>query len=411
MCSSRSTAPTASPRPQQEAAKQYVNQVSRAEEEAWTRPGVIVFGTEASIESSPNAGGGRAEDPGRGRHGTHGPGRRDSAGHGGVPGDRPEAPGAAVRRQRERRRRHERRAGRQAAGRDRGCGAHGRGARQRCVRAEAAGAAQAQEGPGLRGQDLRPGRPGHAGHGAALFATTSSWASRRSNCRAGKNLFTFPQTLSEPGFYSYDVQVDAPGDPLPQNNRATSFTTVRGEPRILVVSADPEQDRQLAAALQIPTPRSPPRRARRTSPARSPRCRATTPSSSATSPPGDLGTDRDEAAGERGARFRRRPGVRRRRPDLRGGRLSRHAAGNDAAGEHGTGQQEGPAQRRGGAGHARHGVHQRQPGRPRLRPGRAGRARAQDEMGVVLWDGTEHWLFPLQKVGDKQSPGQAKSPA
>src|SRR5258708_24560800 len=67
---------------------------------------------------------------------------------------------------------------------------------------------------------------------------------------AGKNLFSFPQTLPEPGFYSYDVRVDAPGDPLPQNNRATGFATVRGEPRILIVSADPEQDRQLAEALQ-----------------------------------------------------------------------------------------------------------------------------------------------------------------
>ncbi len=66
----------------------------------------------------------------------------------------------------------------------------------------------------------------------------------------GKNLFAFPQTLSEPGFYSYDVRVDSPTDPLPQNNRATSFTTVRGEPRILVLSADPDQDKALAAALQ-----------------------------------------------------------------------------------------------------------------------------------------------------------------
>lgn len=67
---------------------------------------------------------------------------------------------------------------------------------------------------------------------------------------AGKNLFTFPQTLSDPGFYSYDVRVDAPGDPLPQNNRASSFTTVYGQPRVLIVSAEPDQDRQLAAALQ-----------------------------------------------------------------------------------------------------------------------------------------------------------------
>jgi uncharacterized membrane protein len=67
---------------------------------------------------------------------------------------------------------------------------------------------------------------------------------------AGKNLFSFPQVKSEPGFYSYDVQIDAPGDPLPQNNHATSFASVRGEPTILLVSADPEQDKQLAAALK-----------------------------------------------------------------------------------------------------------------------------------------------------------------
>ncbi len=67
---------------------------------------------------------------------------------------------------------------------------------------------------------------------------------------AGKNLFTFPQTLSEPGFYSYTVQLNAPGDLIPQNNRATSFAAVRGNPRILIVSAEPQQDATLAAALQ-----------------------------------------------------------------------------------------------------------------------------------------------------------------
>src|SRR5436190_2408795 len=67
---------------------------------------------------------------------------------------------------------------------------------------------------------------------------------------AGKNLFSFPQTLPEEGFYSYDVRVDVPGDSLPQNNRASGFATVRGEPRVLIVSSDREQDRQLAASLK-----------------------------------------------------------------------------------------------------------------------------------------------------------------
>jgi uncharacterized membrane protein len=86
-----------------------------------------------------------------------------------------------------------------------------------------------------------------------LFRDDQFLGEQKVELSAGKNLFTFPQTLSKPDFYKYDVQVDAPGDPIPQNNRATSFTTVRGEPRILVVSADPEQDKQLAAALKTPS--------------------------------------------------------------------------------------------------------------------------------------------------------------
>jgi uncharacterized membrane protein len=67
---------------------------------------------------------------------------------------------------------------------------------------------------------------------------------------AGKNLLTLPQTLNQPGFYKYDVQLEAPGDTVPQNNRATAFATVRGNPRLLIVSSDAGKDRELAAALQ-----------------------------------------------------------------------------------------------------------------------------------------------------------------
>lgn len=67
---------------------------------------------------------------------------------------------------------------------------------------------------------------------------------------AGKNLFSFPQTLAEPGFYGYQVQIEVAGDTVPQNNKASSFVSVRGDPRVLIVSSDPEQDRTLAAALR-----------------------------------------------------------------------------------------------------------------------------------------------------------------
>ncbi|MGD0259608.1 MAG: VWA domain-containing protein [Verrucomicrobiota bacterium] len=86
-----------------------------------------------------------------------------------------------------------------------------------------------------------------------LFRDEQFLGEQKVELSAGKNLFTFPQTLSKPDFYKYDVQVDAPGDPVPQNNRATSFATVRGQPRILIVSAEPEQDKQLAAALKSPS--------------------------------------------------------------------------------------------------------------------------------------------------------------
>ncbi len=208
-----------------------------------------------------------------------------------------------------------------------------------------------------------------------LFRNDQYLGEQKVDLSAGKNLFTFPQTLPKPGFYRYDVQVDAPGDPLPQNNRAASFATVRGEPRILVVSADPEQDRQLAAAL-----RSPSVEVILVGIKGFPNSLAEMQSYDSifisNLAAGDLGLDRERLLESAVRDFGVGLVCVGRRPDLRGGRLSRHAAGRDAAGQHGAGQQEGPAQRRGGAGDARHGVRQRQSGRPRLRPGRAGRARA-----------------------------------
>lgn len=67
---------------------------------------------------------------------------------------------------------------------------------------------------------------------------------------AGKNLFAFPQKLEEAGFYSYQVQVDVANDTIPQNNRATTFANIRGDPVVLLVSADMGQDETLAAALR-----------------------------------------------------------------------------------------------------------------------------------------------------------------
>jgi Ca-activated chloride channel homolog len=85
-----------------------------------------------------------------------------------------------------------------------------------------------------------------------LFCNEQFLGEQTVQLEAGKNLFTFPQSLNESGFYSYDVRLDAPGDAIPENNRAFAFTQVRGLPRVLIVSGDPAADAPLHAAFESP---------------------------------------------------------------------------------------------------------------------------------------------------------------
>lgn len=85
-----------------------------------------------------------------------------------------------------------------------------------------------------------------------LFRNNRILGEQKVSLQAGKNLFTFPQTLAESGFYGYDVQIDSPSDEVPQNNRAYGFVDVLGQPRVLVVSSDPATDAPLIDALQSP---------------------------------------------------------------------------------------------------------------------------------------------------------------
>ena len=222
---------------------------------------------------------------------------------------------------------------------------------------------------------------------------------------AGKNLFTFPQTLPEPGFYSYDVQVDAPGDPLPQNNRATGFATVRGEPRLLLVSADPEQDKQLAAALQtsrleislVGVSGFPGSLAEMQS------YDAIFISNLAA---GDLGVDRQKLL----------------ESAVRDFGVGLVCVGGDqtyaAGGYRGTPLESTlPVNMEldskkvlpsGAVVLVMHGMEFAN-GNQVARDCAQGVLAAlsqMDEMGVILWDGNEHWLFPLQKVGNKKDLAQ-----
>lgn len=67
--------------------------------------------------------------------------------------------------------------------------------------------------------------------------------------KPGRNVFSFNQTEPAKGFYTYSFEIDAPGDSVGANNRARSFTFVEGEPRLLYLTGDPNEQPDLAAML------------------------------------------------------------------------------------------------------------------------------------------------------------------
>ncbi|HEU0039626.1 MAG TPA: glutamine amidotransferase, partial [Verrucomicrobiae bacterium] len=223
---------------------------------------------------------------------------------------------------------------------------------------------------------------------------------------AGKNLFTFPQSLPDPDFYSYDVRVDAPGDPVPQNNRATAFASVRGDPRLLLISSDPEQDKTLAAALQS--------------------ARLDVKLGGVNSLPNSLAEmDSYDAiflsnvsAGDLG-----RDTMQLLEAAVRDFGVGLVCVGGDQAYAAG-GYRSTPLEAtlpvsmeldskkvlpRGAVALVMHGM-EFADGNQVARAcalGVLGALGPDDEMGVVLWDGTERWLYPLQKVGNKNDAGRA----
>lgn len=69
------------------------------------------------------------------------------------------------------------------------------------------------------------------------------------NVEKGRNVFAFPQAIEESGFHSYAVEVESERDDIPQNNKGTAFTSVRGDPVALVIHADRSRAAPLDDAL------------------------------------------------------------------------------------------------------------------------------------------------------------------
>jgi uncharacterized membrane protein/Mg-chelatase subunit ChlD len=216
----------------------------------------------------------------------------------------------------------------------------------------------------------------------------------------GKNLFSFPQRLPEAGFYSYDARVDASGDKLPQNNRATSFTTVLGEPRVLVVSSDPAQDQPLATSLASSKLR-PELVAAANFPGTLAQMQSYDSIFLCNVAAGELGVDRQKllesavrdygvglvavggdqaftAGGYRGTPLENALPL---NMELDSKKVM--PSGAVVLVMHGMEFNNGNAVARGCA------------------QGVLDALGPKDELGVVLWDGSERWLFPLAQVGDK----------
>jgi Ca-activated chloride channel family protein len=234
-----------------------------------------------------------------------------------------------------------------------------------------------------------------------IFRNDQPLGEQKVNLTAGKNLFSFTETLEEPGFYSYSMQLEVPGDPLPQNNRASGFTTVQGVPRVLIVSADPAADETLASAL-----RSSRLEARLVSSQQMPATLAELQSYDSVFlsnlAAGDLGTDLMKLL-ESAAR------------DFGVGVVCIGGDQTYAAGSYRGTPLETllPVEMElnskkvlpsGAVALVMHGM-EFMNGNQVARDCAIGCLEAlgpRDEMGVVLWDGNSRWLFPMTKVGDKK---------
>jgi uncharacterized membrane protein len=239
-----------------------------------------------------------------------------------------------------------------------------------------------------------------------LFRNDQPLGEQKVELTPGKNLFTFPQTIEGAGFYNYSVQVEAEGDRVPQNNQAAGFITVRGDPRVLVVSNEPEQDRSLVEAL-----RQSRLEVKAAGLAGFPATLAEMQSFDAifisNLSAGDLGRDRmsllESAVRDFGVGL------------VCVGGDQTYAAGGyrgtplEAALPVNMELDSKKVLPKGAVALVMHGMEFAN-GNQVARDCALGVLDAlgpQDELGVVLWDGTERWLFDLQPVGDKKKLGGA----
>ncbi|HLF49697.1 MAG TPA: VWA domain-containing protein [Methylomirabilota bacterium] len=84
----------------------------------------------------------------------------------------------------------------------------------------------------------------------ALFRNGEFLGSQVIKLNAGKNVYTYRQSLERSGIHVYQAAVEVDGDTIEENNRAVGTIVVRGRPQVLLAEKNREQAQALAAALR-----------------------------------------------------------------------------------------------------------------------------------------------------------------
>ena len=84
----------------------------------------------------------------------------------------------------------------------------------------------------------------------SLFRNGEFLGSQVVKLNAGKNVFSYRQSLEQSGIHVFQAAIDVEGDIIEENNRAVGTVVVRGRPQVLLVEKDRSQAQALTAALR-----------------------------------------------------------------------------------------------------------------------------------------------------------------
>ncbi|OLC39172.1 MAG: hypothetical protein AUH81_02665 [Candidatus Rokubacteria bacterium 13_1_40CM_4_69_5] len=84
----------------------------------------------------------------------------------------------------------------------------------------------------------------------SLFRNGEFLGSQVVQLNAGKNVFSYRQSLDASGIHVYQAALEVDGDTIEDNNRAVGTVVVRGRPQVLLADKDRSHAQSLAAALR-----------------------------------------------------------------------------------------------------------------------------------------------------------------